>query len=35
MDGAHRISAKCYRCGEVKPVEEFAWRRKGSGQARI
>lgn len=23
---------KCYRCGELKPVEEFAWRRKAKGQ---
>jgi hypothetical protein len=23
---------KCYRCGELKPVDEFAWRRKGRGQ---
>lgn len=25
-------TGKCYRCGEVKPVGEFAWRRKGQGQ---
>ena len=23
---------KCYRCGEPKPAEEFAWRRKAKGQ---
>jgi hypothetical protein len=23
---------KCYRCGELKPAEEFAWRRKARGQ---
>jgi hypothetical protein len=23
---------KCYRCGELKAVDEFAWRRKGRGQ---
>ena len=23
---------KCYRCGELKPVEEFSWRRKAKGQ---
>jgi hypothetical protein len=23
---------RCYRCGESKPVEEFAWRRKARGQ---
>jgi hypothetical protein len=23
---------KCYRCGELKPVDEFAWRRKARGQ---
>jgi hypothetical protein len=23
---------RCGRCGKVKPVEEFAWRRKGKGQ---
>jgi hypothetical protein len=23
---------RCGRCGELKPVEEFAWRRKGKGQ---
>jgi hypothetical protein len=23
---------KCYRCGEIKPVEHFAWRRKARGQ---
>jgi len=23
---------KCYRCHEVKPAEEFAWRRKHKGQ---
>ena len=25
-------TAKCYRCGEVKPVKEFAWRRRAKGQ---
>jgi hypothetical protein len=24
--------ARCYRCGEVKPVESFAWRRKSEDQ---
>jgi len=23
---------KCYRCGALKPQEEFAWRRKARGQ---
>jgi hypothetical protein len=23
---------KCYRCGELKPVDDFAWRRKAEGQ---
>ena len=23
---------KCYRCGETKPAEEFAWRRRQIGQ---
>jgi hypothetical protein len=23
---------KCYRCGEEKPAEDFAWRRKDKGQ---
>ncbi|MDQ3934974.1 MAG: hypothetical protein M3340_10145 [Actinomycetota bacterium] len=23
---------KCYRCGEVRPVDNFAWRRKRLGQ---
>jgi|AntDryMetagUQ889_1029465.scaffolds.fasta_scaffold03982_4 hypothetical protein len=23
---------RCYRCGEVKPAEAFAWRRKARGQ---
>jgi hypothetical protein len=23
---------KCYRCGEVKPIDEFSWRRKAKGQ---
>jgi hypothetical protein len=23
---------KCYRCGELKPVEDFSWRRKAKGQ---
>jgi hypothetical protein len=23
---------RCGRCGELKPVEEFAWRRKDKGQ---
>jgi hypothetical protein len=22
----------CYRCGELKPVEEFAWRRRAEGE---
>ena len=25
-------SLKCYRCGEEKPADEFAWRRKGRAQ---
>jgi hypothetical protein len=25
-------TAKCYRCGELKPADAFAWRRKGKGQ---
>ena len=25
-------SRKCYRCGELKPIGEFAWRRKAKGQ---
>ncbi len=25
-------TAKCYRCGQVKPVNCFAWRRKGRNQ---
>lgn len=27
-DGAR----KCYRCGEIKPAQAFAWRRKAKGQ---
>jgi hypothetical protein len=23
---------KCYRCGELKPVDEFSWRRRRNGQ---
>jgi hypothetical protein len=23
---------KCYRCGEIKPLDEFSWRRKADGQ---
>ena len=23
---------KCYRCGELKGVDEFSWRRKARGQ---
>jgi hypothetical protein len=23
---------KCYRCGELKPIEDFSWRRKAHGQ---
>ena len=23
---------KCYRCGEMKPADDFAWRRKARGQ---
>jgi hypothetical protein len=23
---------KCYRCGEFKPVDDFAWRRRAKGQ---
>ena len=29
-DGCDRI--KCYRCGEVKPADEFAWRRRRKNQ---
>jgi hypothetical protein len=25
-------TSKCYRCGEIKPLEDFAWRRKAKGQ---
>jgi hypothetical protein len=25
-------SRKCYRCGELKPAQDFAWRRKAKGQ---
>ena len=25
-------TSRCYRCGELKPAEAFAWRRKASGQ---
>jgi hypothetical protein len=31
MEGSAQ-HAKCYRCGEFKPVEEFSWRRKAKGQ---
>jgi hypothetical protein len=24
--------SKCYRCGELKPIADFAWRRKRKGQ---
>jgi hypothetical protein len=27
MEGSGELK-KCYRCGELKPVEEFAWRRR-------
>src|SRR5215213_8451757 len=30
--GAHRELLRCYRCGEAKPVDGFAWRRKAKGQ---
>jgi hypothetical protein len=23
---------KCYRCGELKPIEDFSWRRRAHGQ---
>ncbi len=29
-DGGEQI--KCYRCGEVKPADEFAWRRRKRNQ---
>lgn len=29
---SHEGKARCYRCGEVKSVESFAWRRKAKGQ---
>jgi len=29
---AKPCTRKCYRCGEVKPTAEFAWRRKEQGQ---
>ena len=25
-------TTKCYRCGEFKPVDDFAWRRREKGQ---
>ena len=28
----HADRRKCYRCGELKPAEEFAWRRRARGQ---
>ena len=30
--GADREVLRCYRCGETKPADEFAWRRKAKGQ---
>jgi hypothetical protein len=27
-----REPTKCYRCGELKPAEDFAWRRRNKGQ---
>jgi len=32
MPTDNRRTRKCYRCGELKPIEEFAWRRKARGQ---
>ena len=32
MPGAEREIRKCYRCGELKPSGDFAWRRKGKAQ---
>jgi hypothetical protein len=29
---AEATRRRCYRCGDLKPVEEFAWRRKAKGQ---
>lgn len=29
---AHADTTKCYRCGDVKPAEDFAWRRKARDQ---
>jgi hypothetical protein len=28
----HAKLGKCYRCGELKPIGEFAWRRRRKGQ---
>jgi hypothetical protein len=30
--GEEAALRKCHRCGQVKPVAEFAWRRKAKGQ---
>jgi hypothetical protein len=30
--GSRGNTVKCYRCGEVKPAEDFAWRRKAKEQ---
>jgi hypothetical protein len=32
MRGQGTEIRKCYRCGELKPIEDFAWRRRGQGQ---
>ncbi len=32
MPEASEDLRKCYRCGELKPVEGFSWRRKAKGQ---
>jgi hypothetical protein len=32
MTGEETGSRKCYRCGQTKSVDDFAWRRKAGGQ---
>lgn len=32
MATQHAETKRCCRCGETKPISEFAWRRKGLGQ---
>jgi hypothetical protein len=31
-EGRETGNRKCYRCGQTKPVDDFAWRRKAKGQ---